>query len=318
MIWGASTFNNELDVLEIRLETLSPIVDRWVIAEAPVTQRGTPKPLYFDENKERFAKWDIEHIVVEDMPIGEGYDFDWARERFQRNALERVLKDVSPGDKILISDLDEIPYPASLEQALDINFPVKFLMDMFVYRLNWRWLDRGCPIGSTAAVFRADDLPMRLIHDVLLGSHAQPVENIAGWHLSYQGDVAMIRNKMITMADNFYEQLIPTEYKDDGWKAEDFLTDSWIEETIATGRDLYGRGYRPSEWVDVDQLPQCVQDDPGRYAHMMVPKPETEHDGPRCSCGGVFDLDGVLAHYPKCQLYNVAGERRVEDLLSAR
>jgi len=318
MIWGASTFNNELDVLEIRLETLSGIVDRWVLAEATVTQRGTPKPLHFEENKERFAKYPIEHVIVEDMPIGEGYDFDWTRERFQRNALGRVLKDASPGDRLLISDLDEIPYPSSLEKALECDFPVKFPMDMFVYRLNWRWLDRGCPIGSTAGFFHSDDLPHRLIHDVLLGSHAQPIEPIAGWHLSYQGSVEQIRLKMTTMADNFYEQLIPTEYKEDGWEAEDFLADEWIQGCIDTGRDLYGRGYRPSEWVDIDQMPPPVQANPDRYAHLMVPRPESVSEGPRCSCGGAFDLDGRLAHYPKCQLYEVPGELRIEDALFAR
>lgn len=322
-IWAASTFNNELDVLEIRLETLDKVVDRFVLAEATVTQRGNPKDLYFEVNKERYARWldRIDYIVVDDMPPGEGYECDWIRERYQRNQLARVLDSCEAGDRILISDLDEIPNADSLADALNRldhgHRPVRFLMDMFVYRLNWRWLDRGCPIGSTAAVFRADCLPMRLIHDVLLGSDAQPVEDIAGWHLSYQGTVEMIRRKMTQMADNFYEQLISQELKDEGWTPDDFLTDEWIQKSIDTGTDIYARGYRPSEWVDVDQMPPCVQANPKKYAHMMVPDPGFEDRGPQCSCGGVFDLDGVLAHYPKCQLYDVPGERRVENMLSA-
>lgn len=324
-VWAASTFNNELDVLEIRLKTLDKVVDRFVLAEATVTQRGQPKPLNFLENKERFAPWldRIDYIVVEDMPPGEGYECDWIRERYQRNQLARVLENCAPGDKILISDLDEIPYSEALEDGLNRldmpgHRPVKFLMDMHVYRLNWRWLDRGCLIGSTAAVFNASELPMRLIHDVLLGSQAEPVQAISGWHLTYQGDVEKLRLKMTSIADNFYEQLVPTEFKQAGWTSEDFLTDEWIQGCIDTGRDIYGRGYRPSEWVGLDQFPPCVQEDPDRYAHMMVPEPEFVSTEPRCSCGGVFDLDGVIAHYPKCQLYGVSGERRVEDLLSAQ
>ena len=172
------------------------------------------------------------------MPGGEGYDNDWARERFQRNALGRVLHDqVDPSDRVLISDLDEIPYPDAMVDAcvgLDVYpVPVKFLMDMFVYRLNWRWLDRGCFIGSTAAVFLGHMLPGVPIHDVLLKTPLiNTTSGVAGWHLAYQGDVAMIRRKMTCIADNFYEQLVPDEKKG---ALNVFLTDEWIQESIDTG-----------------------------------------------------------------------------------
>lgn len=306
-VWSASTFNNELDVLEIRLRTLDPVVDRFVLAEATVTQRNQPKPLNFLEHRERFAPWadKITYIAVNDMPGGEGYEADWIRERFQRNALERGLADVRGNDRVLISDLDEIPFPDAMVDAavqLDIYpVPTKFLMDMFVYRLNWRWLDRGCLIGSTAALFRGNMLYGNAVHDVLL---ATPLINatsgVAGWHLAYQGDVEHIRNKMTCIADNFYEQLVPEEKKGD---RNIFLTDEWIQESIDTGRDIYGRDYRPSEWVDIDQMPECVQSDPARYSHMMVEKPERRPDNwIPCNCGGYFQGD-VLMHFPKCELY---------------
>lgn len=309
-VWSASTFNNELDVLEIRLETLDPIVDRFVLAEATVTQRNQPKPLYFEENKERFARWlpKITHIIVDDMPDGEGYDADWARERFQRNALTRGLQEVAPSDRVLISDLDEIPYPDAFVQAcvgLDVYpVPVKFLMDMFVYRLNWRWLDRGCWIGSTAAVFLGHMLDGMPVHDVLLKTPLiNATSGVAGWHLAYQGDVAHIRKKMTCIADNFYEQLVPDHLKGD---RNMFLTDEWIQESIDTGRDIYGRDYRPSEWVGIDQMPPCVQENPERYAHMMVPEPSGPPIGIPCNCGGYYQGD-VLRHFPKCVMYEEQG-----------
>jgi hypothetical protein len=309
VIWSASPFNNELDVLEIRLETLDPLVDRFVLAEAPVTQRNQPKPLYFAENKERFAKWlpKITHIVVDDMPGGEGYDADWVRERFQRNALERgFYSKLGHRDFVLVSDLDEIPFPDALAGAISTlsadstAAPIKFLMDMFVYRLNWRWLDRACFIGSTAAIFPGWYFPGRLVHEVLLNSSVITyTDQPAGWHLAYQGDIEMIRKKMTCIADNFYEQLVPEEKKGD---RNVFLTDEWIQESIDTGRDIYGRDYRPSEWVGIEEMPPCVQADPDRYAHMMVPKPDGPPIGIPCNCGGYFEA-GVLSHFPKCELY---------------
>jgi hypothetical protein len=305
MIWAVSTFNDELNVLEIRLKTLSPLVDRFVLTEATVTQRGQPKPLYFAENKERFAEWlpKIVHVVVEDMPAGEGSDNDWARERFQRSASGRGLyPDMQPEDQVLVGDLDEIPYPQALEAAFNTAEPTKFLMDMFVYRLNWRWLDRGCLIGSTATLFRGKDFQGREVGDVLLGSTVRVSDGIAGWHLAYQGDVERLRRKMTCIADNFYAQLVPEEKKGD---PDVFLSDEWIQESIDTGRDIYGRDYRPSEWVDITELPPCVQADPARYAHMMVPRPAGPSVGVRCSCGGYIQ-DGELRHFPRCEVNAMA------------
>lgn len=304
MNWSVSTFNDELDVLEIRLTELDKCVDRFVITEATVTQRNQPKPLYFNDNKERFAKWlpKIEHVIVEDMPGGEGVEADWVRERFQRNASERGLyPNLNAGDMVLVSDLDEIPFPDVLESLWE-QPPIRVLMDMFVYRLNWRWLDRACVIGSTASVIPAANFPGRLIHDVLVGSWVTVTDGVAGWHLAYQGDIGRIRRKMTCIADRFYEQLVPDEKKGD---PDVFLTDGWIQESIDTGRDIYGRDYRPSEWVGLEEMPPCVQANPERYAHMMVDKPTGSPIGIRCTCGGYYNDDRVLCHFPKCEMNEV-------------
>ena len=43
-VWSASTFNNELDVLEIRLETLDPIVDRSCSPRPPSPKATSRNP----------------------------------------------------------------------------------------------------------------------------------------------------------------------------------------------------------------------------------------------------------------------------------
>lgn len=304
--WAVSTFNNELDILEIRLATLDAVVDRFVITEATVTQRNQPKPLHFLENQGRFARWldRIDYVAVEDMPDGEGVAADWERERFQRSASERALHDLDGGDMVLVSDLDEIPYPDALAECWELP-PCRICMDMHLYALNWRWLDRGCPIGSTASVHPASAFNVgRTVHDVLVSGWSDNYAGgaVAGWHLSYQGGVEAIRNKMLCIADRFYEQLVTDDVKAVRGP-EDFLTDEWIQESIDTGRDIYARAYRSSEWVGVDQMPACVQDDPARWAHMMVPDPGRRHDGwMNCTCGGWYDGDRVLQHFPKCEL----------------
>ena len=78
-------FYNELDILELRLETLDPWVDRFVLVEAEVNHIGGSKELFFEKNKERYAKWldKIVHVVVsaDEAPKDEN---PWSREKFQR------------------------------------------------------------------------------------------------------------------------------------------------------------------------------------------------------------------------------------------
>ena len=74
--WSLTSFFNELDVLEIRLAELDPVVDVFIIAEAAKTHSGEHKPLYFQENRERFAPWldKIRHIVVKFPKLGGAWE----------------------------------------------------------------------------------------------------------------------------------------------------------------------------------------------------------------------------------------------------
>ena len=138
-LFDCFTFFNELDLLEIRLETLDSVVDFFVIAEAPITYRADPKPLYFELNKQRFAKFlpKIRHIIVDDLPIEKGFDQNWQRETLQRAALERGLADARDEDIIMLSDLDEIPTPAKIKEAITWHDTLRvFHMRFFSYFAN--------------------------------------------------------------------------------------------------------------------------------------------------------------------------------------
>ena len=86
MLYCGFTFFNELDILEILLQELWPVVDRFILVESTRTFSGNPKNLHYALNRYRFQPWwsKIHHIIVYDMPL----DGDsWARERHQRNAI---------------------------------------------------------------------------------------------------------------------------------------------------------------------------------------------------------------------------------------
>ena len=70
MIIDCFPFFNELDVLDIRLNILNEVVDKFVLVEASKTQSKIDKPFYFEQNKNRYSKFldKIVHIKIEDYP----------------------------------------------------------------------------------------------------------------------------------------------------------------------------------------------------------------------------------------------------------
>ena len=112
-LYDCFTFYNELTLLRLRLETLSPHIERFVLVEATKTFTGKPKPLVFGANRHLFTPWlnKIEHVVVDDMP-DEGDA--WAREIHQRNAIARGLPSARQEDIIMVSDVDEIPRASTI------------------------------------------------------------------------------------------------------------------------------------------------------------------------------------------------------------
>jgi hypothetical protein len=107
MIFDTFIFNDELDLLEIRLSYLDEVVDRFVLCESTQTFSGNKKPLYFRDNINMFSKYSskIIHLIFEG-PFSESA---WINENNQRNFLIYGIKEAVLGDVIILADLDEIP-----------------------------------------------------------------------------------------------------------------------------------------------------------------------------------------------------------------
>ena len=69
-VFDSFIFFNELELLEMRLNILKDVVDYFVLTESPFTVSGNEKPLYYQENKDRFGKLNdkIIHHVTEEIP----------------------------------------------------------------------------------------------------------------------------------------------------------------------------------------------------------------------------------------------------------
>ena len=136
MVYDCFTFFNELDLLEIRLNVLKDVVDRFVIVEAEETHTGKPKPAYFAENRARFAAF-ADKIIYRNIgrfPPGHGA---WWNENYQRNEIAKCLTGAADDDDILISDLDEIPDPAVVRKWTGTPGVKTFHQKYYSFYLNY-------------------------------------------------------------------------------------------------------------------------------------------------------------------------------------
>ena len=128
-------------LLDIRLNTLNNIVDKFIIAEGTKTHSGEEKKLNFDIKKFSKFKDKIKYLIIDDIPLNVNkYKKDWSashiRDQYQRNSIARGYEKYHDNDLIMISDIDEIPNPKKIEE-FDIKKKYAcFLQKNFQSKIN--------------------------------------------------------------------------------------------------------------------------------------------------------------------------------------
>lgn len=239
------TFYNEFDLLTYRLNILNPIVDYFILVEARQTHVGKEKELLYEKNKEKYLEFQdkIIHIVV-DLPykiVDVSKDEQWINERFQRNSIKDGIHklSLSNDDLIIISDLDEIADPLTLEKiktgliSVDLS---SLQMQFHYYNLN---------TISTNSWASAKIISFKKFNELNIScsdirAYKCPSIPRGGWHLSYFGDSHFIKNKI----ENFGHQ----EFNNNNY------TDiNKINQRLSDGQDVYGRWYVPFNKVPISQ-----------------------------------------------------------------
>lgn len=258
MIIDCFPFFNELDLLEIRLNSLAPYVDRFVLCEMTVTHSGNPKPLYFKENWELFSGFPITHLVATrpamdvQIDMGKQSGDAWRLEHYQREFLFNGIKDADPEDIILLSDLDEIP---NLENYRGEEGAFKqklyyYYLNVFTNTRLWK---------GTIATKRKNITTLSWIRN-----HRNQIPTVVydgGWHFSTLGTPEQIKYKIESFA---HTELNTEDYK------------SRIAENVANLKDPYDRA--PENWkgypeykftVEMPSGPKWLIDNKDRYQYLF-------------------------------------------------
>jgi beta-1,4-mannosyl-glycoprotein beta-1,4-N-acetylglucosaminyltransferase len=233
MVIDSFIFNDELDLLELRLGQLDEVVDRFVFAESRRTFMDAPKPLYYSENKSRFDKWNhkITCIVPELPPYG-----SWDFEREFREALVPAIYGLNPNenDTLSFSDLDEIPNPEVVKSYTPDLGLRNLLQYTFYYNFN-HMFNYGQRAWSRARIGVVGDIKRR---EGICSFRGGPgdmdpnwpsIEN-GGWHCSYFSDnLDRLRRKVYAISHDDLHPYIKSR------------TDRQIADDVVNGRDLYHR-----------------------------------------------------------------------------
>lgn len=233
MIVDAFTFCDELDLLDLRLHVLDRHVDYFVLVESPVTFQGDNKPMWFAENRDRFARWKDRIIRVEFHPPADA-ETPWLRENLQRNAVMVGLRELPMrhGDVVVLSDVDEVWQNWTTPRPLAV-----FEQIMFVGNLGWRHPNIWC--GSTAAQFHTlahlGEYPMATLREAR--NHTKP-ERVAngGWHFTYFGGPDAVRRKLQSYAHTEYRdaELTPGKHIDGTALVRQYGVDKFLPQWILT------------------------------------------------------------------------------------
>lgn len=222
MIIDCITFFNEIDMLKLRMAILAPYVDKFVIIEADHTHSGHPKPAVFEIWRHRFNGYEdkIIYKFIHLEPHNEKDDIEyteyspdsmsWQRENAQRNAFLTVLKDFPEDAFILIGDLDEVPNPEAIEQAVDLlkrNHDPWFVLAMlfFYYHFGNRNVTNG-PLWYGTVITK--NIWNGGLTPQYLRNHRGAMRHIVngGWHWSYFGDKTAISQKLKAFAHTEYSK----------------------------------------------------------------------------------------------------------------
>lgn len=278
-IFDTFTFYNELDLLELRMNILSDVVDYFVINEATITFTGKKKPLYFAENKERFKKWEdkiIHHVTVDDNETLEKYwngvpyhrsmlegdiyklPMHYQRDCFHKDsAIYALLDRASDDDIIITSDADEIANPEVIKvinEWFDPNNHYVLRGPVYYYGLNLlcepKWMG---PRISTMKMLKSMSV------DKLRQSHTEAWKiDDAAWSWSFFGNADTIRQKMDAYA---HQEHNTPQFRDT------------MEERIEKGIDPYDRTYlyNPKVVPIDDSYPDYIIQNQEKYSAYIRP-----------------------------------------------
>ena len=206
-IFDCFLYNGENLMLDIRLNILSGIVNKFVIVESQYDHQGNKKKLKLNLDDYSKFKDKISYLVIDRFPDD---CKNWERENFQRNYVFNGLHEADDNDYIIISDIDEIPNLSRLGNLTEHKYSV-FEQKMFYYKFNL--LNKTHPHWYGSRICKKKFLKTpQWLRDQKIKIHPfwkfyeikwNIIKN-GGWHFSFLMSPETIKSKLSSFAHSEY------------------------------------------------------------------------------------------------------------------
>ena len=210
--------NDEIELVQLRIEESHTFIDYFVIVEARYTHTGEYKEeLTFDKYKDRFAKYDeqIIYTVIEEFPEPpEEGDPVFFRETFQRNSIKDVLEylEIRDQDYVFISNVDELYDSSTIDSTLKEYDHIEY--DFLTIRHRWLYWDFEHQ-NSNVQWFGTQLIRWDNLKDITIQSIRDKkdytdhvMKNYRGWHLSWFGSEEQRSSKLRNSAGYYWKEEI--------------------------------------------------------------------------------------------------------------
>jgi len=214
-IYDVFPFNDELELLELRLQEHWDYIYRFVIIESVVNARSKPKPLFFHENRQRFKPYleKIRHVIMPSYEYVCPYDPGNYRSGDcmdqQRNMGAMGLFDADDNDIVINCDVDELWRQETLDFMInDTNYlaycPKQCMSHFYINFVctttsdpdrchGWKSWSKGMRMKTFKDMWRMDLTWVKAngeLSTIKDGPTPWPwaaVINHGGWHFSWWG-----------------------------------------------------------------------------------------------------------------------------------
>ena len=246
--------NDEMEMLEYRLNLHHSIVTKFVIVESNLTFKGLPKPSHVKSliSTGRLEQFNIEVLQVPFTQSERVSNDTWVRQTATRRFIGYWISQHYPNATVALSDVDELFDTYALQKAL--KNPALSKLPCFLLPMRFLYYGEACPMsqsrwnlapifntGSTwfrEIVLRGESLRLHTTENPFFSATC-PILNLTmpllGWHMSYAMGTEQIINKIQSFSANesFIYELINAHN-----------VSKLIEERIQHCGDLFGReGY---------------------------------------------------------------------------
>ncbi|CCO32139.1 beta-1,4-mannosyl-glycoprotein beta-1,4-N-acetylglucosaminyltransferase [Rhizoctonia solani AG-1 IB] len=232
-VWDAVLFSTEVDLLEVRLNELDTVVDRFFVVESNRTFTGIPKkPILQDAlHSPQFARFrsKITYLLHAGRIPNKG-ESPFNVEREHRLAMTKLINSaISPplttAPLVIMSDVDEIPAAHTIALVKKCAFPrvLHFQLRNYVYSFEWpsgwrSWRAQVEEWGPTSQYIHS--------HSKQRGDH---ILWDAGWHCSF----------CFKTIEEFVTKMRGYSHADRIGGDMSLLDPKRIQETVCSGRDIF-------------------------------------------------------------------------------